>query len=118
MSPTEITLELGQTKKKFAVNEVDTITFNAEPNDLAQARIAVRDGRYADAQTHLEKLEGKKIDRPAIQQDADFYRAVSAVKLALAGSGSKADAGRGLAAFEKAPQNNHHHYEAREVVGD
>jgi tetratricopeptide (TPR) repeat protein len=118
MSPTEVTLKLGQTEKKFAVNEIDTITFTSEPNDLGQARIAVRDGRYGDAQAHLEKLDNKKSDRPAIQQDIEFYRAVAAVRLALAGSGSKADAGRRLLAFEKAHKNNYHYLEACEVLGD
>jgi tetratricopeptide (TPR) repeat protein len=118
MTPSEVVVELGQTKKKVAVNEIDTITFNAEPNDLNQARIAVRDGRYADAQAHLEKLDGKKIDRPAIQQDIEFYRAVAAARQALAGDGAKADAGRRLLNFEQAHKNSYHYFEVCEALGD
>jgi tetratricopeptide (TPR) repeat protein len=118
ISPTEITIELGATKKTFAVNEIDTVTFDAEPNELAQARIAVHAGRYSDAAALLNKLSKDDVSRKEIAADVDFYKAYAAVRLALAGDGSKADAGRQLFAFEKAHKNSYHAYESSEALGD
>jgi tetratricopeptide (TPR) repeat protein len=118
ITPTEIHLELGATKKTFAVNEIDTITFDAEPNELAQARIAVHAGRFGDAVALLSKLGKDDVSRKEIAADVDFYKAYAAVRLALAGDGSKADAGRQLFAFEKAHKNSYHYFETCEALGD
>jgi tetratricopeptide (TPR) repeat protein len=118
ISPAELEIKLGQTKRKFAVNEIDSVTFDAEPNDLNQARIAVHAGRFDDALAQLEKIDAKKIERAEIQQDVEYYKALAAVRLALAGNGSKADAGRALLAFEKKHKNSFHYYEACEALGE
>ena len=36
VTPEEVTLESGSTPKKFAVNEIETVTFDQEPTELAQ----------------------------------------------------------------------------------
>jgi tetratricopeptide (TPR) repeat protein len=117
-TPTEIVLEVGSTKKKFAVNEVDSVLFDGEPNDLAQARIAVHAGRFADALALLAKIDAAKIERPEMLHDIEFFKALAAARLALAGSGSKADAGKKLFAFEKAHRSSFHYYQACETLGD
>lgn len=118
ISPTEIVLELGSKKTTFAVNEVDTVQFDTEPNDLTQARIAVRAGRYDDAVTALAKIDTSSIKRADITRDVDYYKALAAVRLALAGTGSKAEAGKKLLAFEKANTESFHYFEACEAIGD
>lgn len=118
MSPTEIVLEVGTTKKKLAVNEIDSVLFDGEPNELAQARIAVHAGRDRDATSMLAKIDASKIDRAEILQDIEFYRAMAASHLALAGTGSKADAGKKLFAFEKAHRTSFHYFETCEALGD
>ncbi|MBI3837635.1 MAG: tetratricopeptide repeat protein [Planctomycetia bacterium] len=118
ISPTEIVVKLGATPKRFAVNVVDSVAFDAEPNDLAQARIAVRAGRYDDAVAMLAKIDVDEIKRAEIVQDIEFFKALAAARLALAGSGSKADAGRQLLAFEKAHGASFHYFEACEALGD
>jgi tetratricopeptide (TPR) repeat protein len=118
ISPTEIVLKVGTTRKKLAVNEIDSVLFDGEPNELAQARIAVHAGRDRDAVSMLAKIDASKIDRPEILQDIEFYRAMAAAHLALAGTGSKADAGKKLFAFEKLHRTSFHYFEACEALGD
>jgi tetratricopeptide (TPR) repeat protein len=118
ISPTELVIELGSTKKKFAVNDVESVSFEAEPNDLTQARFAVHAGRFDDALVLLDKINMDKVDRADIVSDIEFFKAISSARLALAGSGSKADAGRQLFAFEKAHSSSFHYFEACETLGD
>ena len=118
ISPTEIAVKLGATPKRFAVNVVDSVSFDGEPNDLAQARIAVHGGRFEDALAMLAKIDVDEIKRAEIVQDIEFFKALSAARLALAGSGNKADAGRQLLAFEKAHANSFHYFETCEALGD
>jgi tetratricopeptide (TPR) repeat protein len=117
-SPTEVVLEVGSLKKKFPVNELESVQFDGEPNDLTQARIAVRAGRYQDAARSLAKIDTGKLDRDQTAQDVEFYKALAAARLALTGNGSKADAGKRLFAFEKAQPNSFHYFETCEVLGD
>ena len=118
ISPTELMIELGATKKRFAVNEVETVSFDAEPSDLTQARNAVRAGRFEDALALLEKIAVGSLNRDEIVQDVEFYKALASARLALAGSGSKADAGKKLLAFEKAHKTSFHYFETCEALGD
>jgi tetratricopeptide (TPR) repeat protein len=118
ISPTEIVLEIGSTKKKYAVNTVDSVQFDKEPNDLTQARIAVHAGRFSDAVTLLAKIDTSKIDRAEILKDIEFFKALAASRLALAGSGSIADAGKKMFAFEKAERDSFHYFETCETLGD
>ena len=117
-SPTELMIELGATKKTFAVNTIETVSFEAEPSDLTQARNAVRTGRYEDALALLDKIAVESLNRDEIVQDVEFYKALAAARLALAGSGSKADAGKKLLAFEKAHKTSFHYFETCEALGD
>jgi tetratricopeptide (TPR) repeat protein len=118
ITPDQIVVELGATRKEFAVNDVDAVTFDGEPNDLTQARIAVQDDRFEDAAELLSKIDASKVSREAIATDVEFYKALAAARLALAGTGSAADAGRKLLAFERAHKDSFHHYEAAEALGD
>jgi tetratricopeptide (TPR) repeat protein len=117
-TPTELMIELGATKKRFAVNMIETVSFEAEPSDLTQARNAVRAGRYEDALALLEKIAVGSLNRDEIVQDVEFFKALAAARLALAGSGSKADAGKKLLAFEKAHKTSFHYFETCEALGD
>lgn len=118
INPTEIVLEVGANKRTLSVNDIDTVTFEGEPNDLTQARIAVHAGRYDDAATLLGRIDVGDLKREAIVVDVEFYKAITAARLALAGSGSKADAGKKLLAFEKSHRQSFHYFAACESVGD
>ena len=74
-------------------------------------------GHYAEALAALERIK-EDADRPEIQQDIEFYKALCAAKLALGGSGKIADAGRMMKAFADANTKSYHYFEASEIVGD
>ncbi len=118
ISPTELKLEVGANTKTIAVNEVDTVQFDGEPNELTQARNALNAGKYEAAAGLLAKVATADIGRAEIAQDVEFYKALAAARLALAGSGSKADAGKRLFSFEKAHRESFHYYETCELLGD
>lgn len=117
-SATKVSLQIGATTKEFAVNEIESISFDGEPNQLFQARIAVRGGRYDDAVAMLAKIDPRALKRAEIVKDVQFYQAVATARLALAGTGSIVEAGKKMLAFERANPDSHHHFEACETVGD
>ncbi len=118
ITPTEVTVELGATKRQHPVNGIESITFDDEPNDLTQARFAVAAGRYADAAQLLAKIDLTKIKRPAIAEDIEFYKAIASARAALNGNGSVADAGRALVSFERAHATSYHYFDVCETLGD
>jgi tetratricopeptide (TPR) repeat protein len=118
MTPTEVVIKTGATEKRFPVNDIDWIQFDAEPSDLTQARNAVRAGRNDNALTLLDKIDTAKIERSEIVKDIEFYKALALARLALSGSGSKADAGKKLLAFEKANGDSFHYFETCEALGN
>lgn len=118
ISATQVTLELGATKKEFSVNEIDDVIFDDEPNDLSQARIAVKSGRYDDALTMLAKIDAGKLQRPEVIKDVQFYHALTAARMALDGNGSIAAAGKMMFAFEQANRDSFHYFEACRTLGD
>lgn len=118
ITPTEVTVELGATKRQHPVNGIESITFDDEPNDLTQARFAVAAGRYSDAEKLLAKIDPAKVKRPAIAEDIEFYKAIASARAALNGNGSVADAGRALVAFERAHPSSYHYFDVCETLGD
>jgi tetratricopeptide (TPR) repeat protein len=118
ITPNEVILESGSTKKTLPVNEVEYIQFDSEPSELAQARVAMRNERYEEASNLLGKIDAADSKRPDIATDIEFYKALVAARMALAGHGSKADAGRQLLSFEAAHKTSYHYYETCETLGD
>ncbi|MEX0978215.1 MAG: tetratricopeptide repeat protein [Pirellulales bacterium] len=118
MSATKVILETGTAKKEFAVNEIELVQFDGEPSELMQARLAVASGRYDDALTVLAKIEAGELKRAEIARDVEFYQALAAARLALAGGGSVAEAGKKMFAFERANRDNFHYFDACQALGD
>jgi tetratricopeptide (TPR) repeat protein len=103
--------------KRIPANQIETILFEGEPADLKLAKSHVLAGRYADALAARKKIE-KTPEREAIRQDLDYYRALCASKLALAGNMNILEAGRMMKAFVDANQNSYHYFDAVQMVGD
>lgn len=118
MSAAKVVLELGSSKREFPVNEIESVQFDAEPNPLSQARIAVRGGRYDDALTMLARIDPGDLKRPEVATDVQFYKALASARLALSGGGSIADAGKMMVAFERGHRDSFHYLEACETLGD
>jgi tetratricopeptide (TPR) repeat protein len=103
--------------KQIPANEIQAIFYDGEPGDLRAAKNHVLAGRFAEAWTALKKID-KTPDRPDVVQDIEFYKALCASKLALAGNMKIADAGRMMKAFADANSKNYHYFDASEMVGD
>jgi len=118
MSPLEISYEKSGISTEVPVNEIVMVIYDDEPTSLNIARIAVTNGRYEDALAALEKINLDDVERLEIKQDVAFYKAFCAAKLAMAGEGDIATAGRQMATFVNECKGNYHWLEANEVVGD
>ena len=120
MSPLKVDLEQGaggDVAKEIPVNQVVTILFEDDPSELKTAKTHIVAGRFAEAQQALERIKDD-VNRPEIQQDIEFYKALCAARLALGGSGKIADAGRLMKAFADAHKGSYHYFEAAETAGD
>jgi tetratricopeptide (TPR) repeat protein len=118
MTRDKVTIETTTGSRQIEVNEITRITFKDEPTDLNAGRTQVIQKNYNQALADLKKLDGQKIDRAFIRQDADFYKALCLCKLALSEGGDKKAAADAMLAFvTKAPQS-YHFYDAAELLGD
>lgn len=114
-----VTLETsGGATRQISVPEIVRISFAEEPVGLNAARTALLQRNYNQALTELRKLEGRKIDRDLIRQDADYYKAFVLCKLAMGEGGDKAAATEAMLAFVRAAPQSWHFYEAAETLGD
>src|SRR5262245_57031109 len=118
MGRDKVVLESSGTSREFATNEIRSITYADEPNELNNARNAVVQRNYTQTLAELKKLEGTPPKRDVIRQDVEFYRALSLARLAMLEGGDKSAAGAALLAFAKSAPQNYHFYEAAEIMGD
>jgi hypothetical protein len=118
VSPFEIELQRGEKGRTIPVNEIVSISFDGEPDDLTAARNAVLGSHYEDALAALGKIDADKLTRPEIRQDVEFYAALCRAELALGGSGEIVAAGRQMAAFVNTHKDSYHWLKANEVLGD
>ncbi len=118
-TPVTVEIEQGANKppKEIPVNQIQTIYYEREPSDLKTAKTHVLAGRYAEALAAIERIKTDS-SRPEIQQDIEFYKALCAAKMALAGGGKISEAGRLMKTFADANGKSYHYFEASEVVGD
>jgi tetratricopeptide (TPR) repeat protein len=118
-SPTEVSVSKGSTgTETVPVNEIRSITFKSEPNELTQARVNAKNGGFRNALDRLEDIDISKLDRDFIRQEVEFYRAYCAAQLALLGTGKVKDVGPQMLRFRNAHPNSYHYYQARETLGD
>ncbi|MBI2824688.1 MAG: tetratricopeptide repeat protein [Planctomycetia bacterium] len=119
MTATEVSLDMaaGQ-KRQVPVNEIDAISFAAEPAEMKLVRGAIANGNYENAITTLDKIEAESGARPEIKQDMQFYKALCRSRMALAGNGDVKDAGRHMRAFVTSAANNYHYLHAAETLAD
>jgi tetratricopeptide (TPR) repeat protein len=75
-------------------------------------------GKLTEALNLLAKIPPAELKRPVVAKDVEFYAALASARQALAGSGSIAEAGKKMFAFEKENRDSYHYFEACETVGD
>ncbi len=118
MTDKEVVVRKGVLSKKLAVNEIEYIIYEGEPLELTKARSAAVKGEFELAAKELGKVDVADLHRAEIKADYEFFKALSAARMALGGNGSKQDAGRLLVAFVKNNASNYHYLAACEVMGD
>ena len=92
---TSVKVDLQQTGaaallKEIPVNQILTIYFEDDPKELKTAKDHVLEGRYTEALAAIGRIK-KEPGRAEVRDDIEFYKALCATKLALAGSGKIAD---------------------------
>jgi len=93
------TLTRGGVETKIPVEEIVSITFAGEPEDLAPARSAATAGRFEDALAKLNRIDRNDIDRVEIAQEIDFLVTLCKAELSLSGQRSLAQAEQEVTRF-------------------
>lgn len=117
MSALAVTIRKGGTDLKKPVEDIVSITFDDEPEDLAPARRSANNGRYEDALERLAKIARSDVDRKEVQQEIDFLSMFCKVQLALSGQGSLDQAESQVASFLSKHSKSYHVPEAIELRG-
>jgi tetratricopeptide (TPR) repeat protein len=118
MTATEVTIKVREKDEVVPVNEIAWIRFDQEPTQLQSARTALEAGRFEDAVKALERVNAEELTKDWPKQDYEYLKALSTARLAQAGTGDLADAGRGMNEWIKSYPDNYRWLDANEVVGD
>jgi tetratricopeptide (TPR) repeat protein len=118
VSKDKIVLQTTPNPKEIPINEIKYVQFPSEPRDLAEARNVAVDGHWDQVLDWLNKIPPPQLTNDAVRQDADYYRALAAARLAAEGVGDPRAAGTALFDFLKANPDSYHYYEANEAAGD
>ncbi len=118
ISPLTVTLSKGGVENKVLAEEIRTIDFGNEPEDLRPARLAANAGRFEDALKHLNKIARDDIDREAILQDLDYWKLFCNSQLALAGQESLSQASEEASSFLSSNRSSYHVPAAIQLKGN
>ncbi|HMO12879.1 MAG TPA: tetratricopeptide repeat protein [Pirellulaceae bacterium] len=117
-SPEKIVLETSRGEQEYAVGEIRQVRLAGEPNWLNSAKARFRENRY-DACYDLIHAESLDALEPILQQEATFYLAMSAAKLALGdGEVTANQAGNLLLSFINKFPDSFNSYSAIEAFAD
>ncbi|MEE2937468.1 MAG: tetratricopeptide repeat protein [Planctomycetota bacterium] len=118
MSPTEVTMQVGEQNKKVSVAEIRLVSFADEPTELREARSRAVAGKYSQAQQDLQRVPEVNEAAKNIRSDLRFYRALVDARMALTSGGDKALASEAMLDFVRSAPTSYHFFEAAEVLGD
>jgi tetratricopeptide (TPR) repeat protein len=118
ITPLDVTISKNGVQSTIAAEDIEFITFAGEPDGLNSARQALAAGRPADALKTLDGITVGGGDRVEVQTDVEFYRALAAAQLALAGQGELADATAAVRAFMASRRSSFHVPQAIQLAGD
>lgn len=116
VSPTIVTIDTANGERDIEVNNIRRVSFATDPPELKRARDAVAAGQFEDAKADLSKVNLAAVSQDIVKADVAYYLAYANAKLALAGNGDKEAAHTAL--LDCAKKQDHHFYEAAELLGD
>ena len=118
MSVLAVTLKKGGVETKVPVEEIVSITFDGEPDDLSPARRAAENGRYEDALNKLSNIDYADVERSEVKQEINFLTTYCKVQLALSGQGTLENARKQVAGFLSKNNKSYRVPRAIELLGD
>lgn len=118
MTPVKVTIKARGVDREIAVNEIKALTYGDDPLEMKSARSNIRDGNYGGALEQLKRIDFSSLRRRVVQQDYKFYVAMCNARLALAGTGDKAQAAGMMNKFRNDEKGSYHYLEATEIMGD
>ena len=118
LSPVSVTIEVRGKNQDYSLGDDEKIAFDEEPGEVTRARDNLLNGQVDQALMEIKKVDPASVDNPVIRQEVEFYRWYSEGKLALAGSGDKNAAIKGLLAIGSANRNTHHLFDLSEMLGE
>lgn len=113
----EIEKTVGGAEKVPAI-DVEFVKYDGEPVQLAGVRSQSANGAYDTALKTIAAIPAASVTKPELQADLQFYKAYCQARLAIAGSGDIAAAGKALNDWLAKNPNSYHFYPATELVGD
>ncbi|MCA9236359.1 MAG: hypothetical protein KDA44_12875 [Planctomycetales bacterium] len=118
VTPLGVTISKSGVESTVPVEEIRSVRYAGEPNELNSARIAAAAGRYRDAYDQSLQLAKSGITRPEIMADVQFLAASSQAALALAGQEDLDKALTAVRGFLAQQRSSYHLPEAIELYGD
>ncbi len=104
--------------EEVQVGNIRFVIFEDEPTQLTQARINFGNGGYETAAEKLSGLDETKLGSKLVRQEAAFYKAEAAARLAIGGAGDPQAAIGQLTAFIREHGDSFHYYGVVETLGD
>ena len=117
-TPLGVTISKGGVESTIPAEEIEVVTFAGEPSELNSARNALNAGKVQEALDILTKIDVAGIERDEVLADVEFYRALAAAKLALAGKGDPSAAAGDVRTFMAKRNKSYHVPQAIETLGD
>ena len=118
MSATEVVINTSAGERRFPANQIRHIVYDQDTGESRTARTRALNGQLEEALAAYQKLNPAEFKQGYVQADLEYYKAYCMAKLALAGGGDKAEAGRALIFFVQNNNRSYHLFDAAELIGD
>jgi hypothetical protein len=118
MTAEVVKINVNSLVQEVPVNNIREVMYEEDDEDIKLIRSRVKGGQLEDALEKANAVNVAQLPRDFIKADVEFYKGFCAAKLAMAGSGDKAQAKALLGSFLVNHRNNYHYYEASETFGD
>jgi tetratricopeptide (TPR) repeat protein len=119
ISPQAVKIDKSPIEETVPVNEIISIAFDREPDELSKGRNLTHVGDFQGALEALKKVNREDVaGRAEMRQDLDYYTAYCTAKVALAGGGNLNAALSAMRKFVTDNKTSFHYYPAAELTGD